>query len=125
MPLALAARLLLDRAGLSLGALWQVAGDPTRTPMRAAIAWWLIAAAALAGGFVVAALAALDAKAGRARAALRWIGGTALLAAMVVVAHETAMPAGLPASASVVLGLSVMLLAALLSLLGAFFATRR
>ncbi len=121
--LALAVHMLGARYGLDLGGLWR---SDTRDfmPAGAAVAWWLIATAAFAGGYFVATLMH-RAVSGRLPQRLRQflIGlGVLILAGAGQVASA---PSPLPTVSGVVAGLAALCLGGAMAFCGAHFALRR
>ncbi len=122
--LAVTAQTVLAKLDLDLGAVWRELG-PKAGHLRAAFAWWLIAGICFIGGFVIAALAKYLLAHPTSLVWLRWIAGAAIVAGLTVVGRKAVAPPDLRPMASVVLGLSVLCLAGVVSLLGAFFVVRR
>jgi hypothetical protein len=121
----IAAQLAFARVGLDLGAAWRDLMGMRSGQMRSAFAWWAIALTAFAAGFLIAlvtrGLAATEAN----LAPLHWIGGLGLVVGLAMVGHAAGAPSGLSVGAATALGLTALGAAALLSLLGGYFATRR
>jgi len=121
--LALALHMLGQRFGLDLGGLW-------RTDLRdfmpaiAACAWWMIATAGFAGGYVTANLMH-SAVSGRIPTRMRQFliaVGVLLLAAA---GNAASAPSPLPTTAGVVSGLAALALGAVMAFCGAHFALRK
>lgn len=121
---AIAAQTALAQFGLDLGAVWRGLA-PRAAQLRAAFAWWLIAGVAFVAGFLFAALARYLLANPTRFVLLRWLGGAAVIAVLVLVGRQAVAPSGLPPVASVLIGVAILLLAGMLSLLGAFFVVRR
>lgn len=122
---AITAQLALAHVGLDLAAVWRnVLGDRTGQ-LRSAFAWWAIALVSFASGLIIAWVTKLMAAAQSDLAALRWIGGVVLVVGLALVGREAAAPSQLGPGANAVLGIASLTVAGLLSLLGAYFVTRR
>ncbi len=121
--LALGIHIILQRFDLNLGDLWRT-DSPDLIPARAALAWWLIAAAAFVAGFVTAGL--LDSAASgqlpvRLRQFLIAIGVVMLAAA----GQAASAPSAVPTLSGVLAGLAALGLGAMMAFCGAHFALRR
>ena len=116
--LALGIHIIIQRFNLNLGDLWRT-DVPERIPARAALAWWLIAAAAFLAGFICASLMQ-SAVSGQISLRLRQF--------LVVVGVIMLAAAGQAAAATlsgVLAGLAALGLGAVMSFCGAKFALRR
>lgn len=122
---AVAVQLALAHVGLDLGAMWRDLLGARTGQLRSALAWWAIALASFAAGLLIALAVKVLAAAESSLAALYWIGGIALVAGLVAVARAAAAPSDLGPGANAALGITSLTVAALLSLLGAYFVTRR
>lgn len=121
--LALALHMLGQRVGLDLGGLWR-SDMAAFMPIGAALAWWLIATAGFAGGYVTATLmhhAAAGQIPPRMRQFLIVIGVVVLAAA----GQAASAPSNVPFTASVIAGLITLGLGALMAFCGAYFALRK
>jgi hypothetical protein len=121
--LALGIHIILQRFELNLGDLWRT-DSPELIPARAALAWWLIAAAAFVAGFVTASL--LDSAASgqlpvRLRQFLIAIGVVMLAAA----GQAASAPSAVPTLSGVLAGVAALGLGAVMAFCGAHFALRR
>ncbi|MES2750265.1 MAG: hypothetical protein V4661_02730 [Pseudomonadota bacterium] len=121
--LALGIHIILQRFNLNLGDLWK-SDVPELIPARAALAWWLIAAAAFVAGFVTASL--LDSAASgqiplRMRQFLIAVGVIMLAAA----GQAASAPSAIPTLSGVLAGLVSLFLGAIMAFCGAHFALRR
>ena len=123
--LSVAAQAVLVHLGLDLGAVWRGLRAPQTAQLRAAFAWWLIAGISFVAGFLIAVVSKYLAAHPVHSRAVRWIAGAAAVVALTLIGHQAAAPPGLSPGASVGIGLSVMCLAGVLSLLGAYFVVRR
>ena len=121
--LALAVHILGQRFGLNLGGLLNT-GSPELVPASAAIAWWLIAAVAFAGGYIAASLmesAVSGELPPRMRQFLLAVGVLMLAAAGQI----AAAPGSVPSISGIFAGVTALLLGALMAFCGAHFALRR
>jgi len=121
--LALGIHIILQRFDLNLGELWRT-DSPDLIPARAALAWWMIAAAAFVTGFVTAGL--LDSAASgqlpaRLRQFLIAIGVVMLAAA----GQAASAPSAVPTLSGVLAGMAALCLGAIMAFCGAHFALRR
>lgn len=121
--LALGIHIILQRFDLNLGDLWRT-DSPDLIPGHAALAWWLIAAAAFVAGFVTASL--LDSAVSgqiplRMRQFLIAIGVVMLAAA----GQAASAPSAAPTLSGVMAGLVALGLGAVMAFCGAHFALRR
>ncbi|NVO15148.1 MAG: hypothetical protein HXX10_14025 [Rhodoplanes sp.] len=122
---AIAAQLALAHVGLDLAAVWRNMLGARTGQMRSAFAWWAIALVSFGSGLLIASVTKLMATAQSDLAALRWIGGAVLVVGLALVGHEAAVPSPLGPGANAVLGIASLTVAGILSLLGAYFVTRR
>lgn len=119
MLLALAIHILGQSVGLSLAALWS--DDPTIT---AALAWWLIAVGAFAGGYATALLMN-GAVSGQMPRSMRQFLILILVVVLAAAGQAASAPGSAPSALGVVAGLAALLLGSLMAFCGAFFALRR
>ncbi|MBX9711213.1 MAG: hypothetical protein K2X60_09275 [Xanthobacteraceae bacterium] len=121
MLLALGVHILGQRFGLDLGDLWK-AGD--LMPVVAALAWWLVSAAAFVGGHITANLlrsAASGQIPHRMRQALIVVGVLLLAAA----GQAASGPNPMPTLAGLLAAIGTLLLGAIMAFAGAYFALER
>ena len=121
MLLALGVHILGQRFGYDLGDLWR-AGE--RMPATAALAWWLISAAAFVGGYVTANVlrsAASGQISQRIRQALI-VAGVLLLAAAGQAASSSSP---IPTLIGLVVATGALVLGAVMAFAGAYFALER
>lgn len=121
--LALGIHIILQRFDFNLGDLWRT-DSPDLIPARAALAWWLVAAAAFVTGFVTASL--LDSAASgqlpaRLRQFLIAIGVVMLAAA----GQAASAPSAVPTLSGMLAGVAALGLGAVMAFCGAHFALRR
>lgn len=121
MLLALGVHILGQRFGYDLGDLWK-AGE--RMPAGAALAWWLISAAAFVGGHITANVlrsAASGQIPHRIRLALIVIGVLLLAAA----GQAASSPNSMPTLAGFLAAIGALVLGAVMAFAGAYFALER
>lgn len=117
--IALAIHILGQSVGLGLAGLWS--NDPT---IAAALAWWLIAIGAFAGGYGTALL--MDgAVSGQMPRLMRQFLILILVIVLAAAGQAASAPASAPSALGVVAGLAALLLGSLMAFCGAFFALRR
>jgi hypothetical protein len=122
---ALALQIHLSRDGFDFVSLWQDLLGARAIKLRSAGPWWAIGAVAfLVGGIVATALSRLTLPWHRFRL-LRWLAGAAIVLLLAHVGHGSAGLLHGDASANATASLAVLLIAALLSLCGAYFTVRR
>ncbi len=121
--LALAVHMLGQRIGLDLGGLWR-SDLKDFMPAGAALAWWLVATVAFAGGYFTATL--MDSAVSgqiptRMRQFLIGIGVLVLAGA----GQAASAPSPLPTIPGVIAGVATLCLGALMAFCGAHFALRK
>jgi hypothetical protein len=121
---AVSAQVLLSQTHFDLAAMWYDLFAAT-VQIRSALAWWLIAGTALAGGFLAAAVTRFLLMNWWPLRLLRWILGAVIVAGLGAVGHVASEPAELDSAAYVAANLSGMVAALLAASVGAFFAARR
>ncbi|ACI92495.1 putative membrane protein of unknown function [Afipia carboxidovorans OM5] len=123
MLLALGVHILGQRFGLDLGDLW---GDATggMIPIRAAIAWWLIAAVAFGSGHITATLlhSAVSGHLPRRLQHALIAGGLLLL---IAAGQAASGPSPVPTLHGVSNGMVALMLGAAMAYAGAHFALAR
>lgn len=121
---AIAAQIVLTQRGIELAGIWREF-SARGLQLRAAGAWWMIAASGLVTGAVLAAaLSRLPLPWLRFRL-LRWILGAALVAALAHIGHSAATKAGVAVGIHMAASLTAICAAALTALFGAYFAAKR
>ncbi len=123
MLLALGVHILGQHFNLDLGALWT--SDSGRLiPATAAVAWWLIAAVGLVGGYVTAALlrSAISGHLPRRMRQALIAGGLLLL---VAAGQAASGPSAVPTISGLLAGIMALVLGALMAFCGAYFALER
>jgi hypothetical protein len=122
---AMALQIHLERAGFDLVGLWHNLFSARALQLRAAGPWWGTAALAfLVSGAVAAALSRAPLPWRRFRL-VRWVAGALVVFALARVAEGTGAPAEADAGANVAATLGALALAALMSLVGAYFTAAR
>ena len=122
---AIAAQILLSRAGVDLVNVWRSLFSAQGLQLQSASAWWLMAGAAfLMSAVVVAALSRLPLPWHSLRG-LRWIAGAALIFGLAEVGHIGSTVSAPVGGAHVAVTLAALFVAILLSLFGAYFAIKR
>ena len=122
---AMVAQILLARRGIELSGVWRDLVSARGLQLRAAGAWWTMAASAfLVGAGVAAALSRFAPPWLRFRT-LRWIAGAALVFGLAHVGHSAAMKAGSAVGLHVTASFAALCAAALMALFGAYFAAKR
>jgi hypothetical protein len=120
--LALAVHMLGVRFGLDLGGLWRQEFGAT-VPVGAAMAWWLIAAAAFGGGYLTANVlrsAASGTLPPRMRQFLIAVGVLVLAGA----GQAASAPSPIPSLSGVLAGVAALALGGLMAFSGAHVAMR-
>jgi hypothetical protein len=121
--LAMAASVLMGRYGIDLFGVWRSLFATSQAQLRWALAWWAIAGAGFAGGFVIA-----FAMSRFAWLYLRFLRVVLLAAATALLAHIARMAPsaeGIAPAAYVAANAAATVLAAAMAAVGAFFALRR
>ena len=121
--LALAVHMLGARFGLDLGGLWR--SDTSEfMPVRAALAWWLIATVGFCGGYFTATMMH-SAAAGQIPQRMQYF----LIAVGVLVlagaGQAASGPSSIPTVAGLVASLAALALGAVMAFCGAHFALRK
>ena len=121
---SLAAQVLLNNRGLMIGTIWQNMASGNPPNLRAAMAWWVIAGAALVVGAAVAAVLVRAPAPWERLRAVRWILAGLGLFALAHVAHAAGAPEGIGATAQLGSASLAVALAGLMAAFGAVFALR-
>ncbi len=122
---ALAVQIQLSRAGLDPVALWQSLSTRGAMQLRSAGPWWAVPAVAFViGGLIAAVLSRMPLPWRRFRL-LRWLGGAVVVFILAEVGQHSAEIATGEPGANVLADLGVLIVAALLSLGGAYLTARR
>ncbi len=123
--IAMSAQVLLGRANLALASVWHDLFVASSAQIKSALAWWLIAAAALAGGYITAAVTRQLLLNWWPLHRLRWIAGAAIVAALGVIGHIATAPSRFDVASQVTASFSGMIVSLIGAMIGAFFAARR
>ncbi|MPZ40216.1 MAG: hypothetical protein GEU95_19595 [Rhizobiales bacterium] len=122
---AIAAQIMLAQRGIELAGIWSELLSTRGPQLRAASAWWMMAASAfLVGALVAAALSRFPLPWLNFRL-LRWVAGTALVGALAHIGHAAAMKAGVAVGVHAAASFAAVCAAALMALFGAYFAAKR
>lgn len=122
---ALAVQIQLARAGFDPVGLWQSLSTRGAMQLRSAGPWWALPAVAFVIGGVIAAVLSRAPLPWRRFRLLRWLGGAVVVFVLAELGqHSTELPAGEP-GANVLANLGVLIVAALMSLGGAYLTIRR
>ena len=122
---AMAALIMLSGAGIELAGVWRELLAAKGLQLRAAGAWWLMAASAfLVGAAVTGALSRLPLPWHRFRL-LRWAAGAALVFGLAQVGHAAALTSGSSTAIHTAATFAALCAAALMALFGAYFAVKR
>lgn len=121
--LALGIHIIIQRFNLNLGDLWRT-DVPELIPARAALAWWLIAAAAFLAGFISASLMQ-SAVSGQISLRLRQFLVAVGVIMLAAAGQAAAAPSAIPTLSGVLAGLAALGLGAVMAFCGAKFALRR
>ncbi|WP_316168761.1 MULTISPECIES: hypothetical protein [unclassified Bradyrhizobium] len=121
--LALAVHMMGARYGLDLGGLWR-ADTGAFMPAGSAIAWWLIATVAFAGGYFIASLMHSAVSGDIPKRMQHFLIGIGVL--LLIGAGQTLSgPSPTPSIAGVLAGIAALGLGALMAFCGANFALRK
>ena len=123
--LALALQVVLSQRGIQITEAWRDVAAGTPPKMRSAMVWWVIAGASLAISAIVAGALNRFPPPWRRYRALRWIVGAAIVAALAEIAHGAALPEGAGPGVFLITTSASVVLAAVMALIGTFFAIRR
>jgi hypothetical protein len=122
---AIAAQIVLAQRGIELAGIWRELLSARGLQLRAAGAWWMMAASAFLVGAAVAAMLSRFPLPWLNFRVLRWIAGTILVAALAHVGHSAAMTAGVTVGIHAGASFAAICAAALMALFGAYFAAKR
>jgi hypothetical protein len=121
---AIAAEILLRRAGIEIADTWRSLAAGQSLQMRAISVFWLMIGSAFVVSAVVgAALSRLPPPWLRLRT-LRWLAGAVIVFALAEVGHIAAITAGHGGGAHTAMSMLALIAAALVALFAAYFATR-
>jgi hypothetical protein len=122
---AIAAQIVLAQRGVELAGIWRELLSARGLQLRAAGAWWMMAASAfLVGALVAAALSRFPLPWLNFRV-LRWIAGALVVAILAHIGHAAAMKAGVVVSIHAAASFAAVCAAGLMALFGAYFAAKR
>jgi hypothetical protein len=123
--LAASALILLDHLNIELAVVWRDLFVTQAPQIKSALAFWIIAATALAGGFFAAAVTRFLLIYVWPLRLARWIIGAAIVTWFGFVGAMAMEPAGLDPAAHFTAALFGMMASLIASCLGAFFAAQR
>jgi hypothetical protein len=122
---AMALQIYLDRAGFDLVGLWHNLFSAKALQLRTAGPWWGSAGIAFLVGGAVAAVLSRAPLPWRRWRLVRWVAGALVVFALARVGEATVGPADVGAGANVAASLGALGLAALMSVVGAYFTVPR
>jgi hypothetical protein len=121
---AIAAEILLRRAGVEIAETWRSIVSGQGLQMRSVSTFWLMAGSAfVVSAVVAAALSRLPLPWHRLRGS-RWLAGAVLVLALTEVGHIAAITPGHGGGAHAAMSLAALVVSALVALFGSYFATR-
>src|SRR5688572_8054295 len=122
---AMAALIVLSRGGVELAGVWRELISAKGLQLRAAGAWWLMAASAfLVGAAVTGGLSRLPWPWHRFRA-LRWLLGATMVFGLAHIGHAAALKSAGSVNFHVAATFAALCAAAPMALFGAYFALKR
>jgi hypothetical protein len=122
--LAVASQIVLDHLKIELAAVWADDVAPA-AQVGSALAWWLIAGAALGGGYATTTVARLLIRGAPMRPGIAWLFGAAVTALLAGAGHLAGGPSDFDPSAHVAASFAGMVGALIASSVGAALALRR
>ncbi len=122
---AVSAQVLLGRDNVMLVPDWPELLGTSAVQVKFAVAWWIVAVAALCGGFISAAATRYLLLNRWPLRWLRWIAGAAVVTGLGVIGHLASAPSSLDPAASVTAGLLGMTVSVVGAAIGVFLAVRR
>jgi len=122
---AIAAQVVLSQRGIELAGIWRELLSTRGLQLRAAGAWWMMAASAFLAGAVVAAVLSRFPLPWLRFRLLRWVAGAVLVAALAHVGHGAVMKPDIAVAIHTTASFSALCAAALMALFGAYFAVKR
>jgi hypothetical protein len=122
---AIAAQIALAQRGIELAGVWRELLSARGVQLRAAGAWWIMAASALLAGALVAGALSRFPLPWLGFRVPRWIAGAAVVGALAHIGHGAAMKAGVAVGIHAAASFAALCAAALTALFGAYFAAKR
>jgi hypothetical protein len=120
----LALQILLSERGIQLAEIWrEVSANKLR--VGSAMAWWVVAGSGFLVGAVVSYGLGVAPPPWRRYRLLRWVIGIVVVFALAHVARHAGPPEGVSAALYLVSTTAAIVAAALMAVVGAFFALRR
>jgi hypothetical protein len=121
---AFAAQIYLAHLNIELATAWRDLFVTWQAQTKSAFAWWTMALVALIIGYVAAAMTRFMMLHWWPLRMLRWIAGTAIVAALAAIGHEAGAAGSPDAGAQVGAGLLGAVFAMSTATIGAGFSTR-
>jgi hypothetical protein len=121
---AIAAQIYLARMNVELATAWHDLFVSWSAQFKSALAWWVVAGAALISGYIAAAMTRFMMLHWWPLRWLRWIAGAAIVAELAAIGHATGASAGADVGSHVGASLLGGLLAMLAAAIGAGFGAR-
>jgi hypothetical protein len=121
---AFAAQIYLAHLNIELATAWRDLFVTWQAQTKSALAWWTMALVALVIGYIAAAMTQFMMLHWWPLRMLRWIAGTAIVAALAVIAHDVGAAGSPDAGAQVGASLLGAILAMSTAAIGAGFSTR-
>jgi hypothetical protein len=122
--IAVSSQILLDHLKIELAAVWANDVAPT-AQIGSALAWWLIAGAALGGGYATAMAARSVIQGALMRPGAGWLFGAVVTGLLAGAGHLAGGPSHFDPSAHVAASFAGMAGASVVSAVGAVLALRR
>jgi hypothetical protein len=119
---ALAVHMIVQAFGLSVAALWS--GDNPVVPLGAAFAWWMTAAGAFGGGFIVANVLS-GAASGKLPTWLWFIAVGIGVLALAAAGRAASAPSSTAGGSALLGGVAASVLGAWMAYCGSYLAMRR
>jgi hypothetical protein len=121
---AVAAQIYLARMNVELATAWHDLFVTWSAQFKSALAWWVVAGAALICGYLAAAMTRFMMLHWWPLRSLRWIAGAAIVAELAVIGHAAGASAGADVGSHVGASLLGGLLAMVTAAIGAGFGAR-
>jgi hypothetical protein len=122
---AMVTQILLAQRGIDLAAVWRALVSARGLQLRAAGAWWMMAASGFIVGALVAGVLSRASLPWVRLRALRWIAGAAVVAGLAHIGHSAVAEPANTIGAEVATSLSALFASGLMALFGAYFAAKR
>ena len=122
---AMVTQILLAQRGIDLAGVWRALVSARGLQLRAAGAWWMMAASGFIVGAVVAGVLSRASLPWVRLRALRWMAAAAVVAALAHIGHSAATEPGNAIGAEVTTSLAALFASGLMAMFGAYFAAKR